>query len=185
MDNNNNNNNNNKKDNKKDNEKDNEKDNKKNSLKKEIKRIWQYMKDNKNIVFITILSIFLFYLSTITIETNIFNNNINITKKILKGGSNDMTEFFRKDLIYEYTILEHLSGKRFWDKHVEKEGVPRVLYYIKDAWIIRPIKLLLFFIGSMLAISGSFMAPLIIYGTLFYFLLKKIIKFLFPINRND
>jgi hypothetical protein len=131
----------------------------------EIKRVYLFYKKRYDILILVIVISFLLY--------NSFNSmhKINNTKKkgILKGGGEgDLSKY-----LLNTSILENLKEQFPLDKKINYVMVG--FGYFMLAFVVRPIKGFFFFILIIFAVSSSFLFPFLLFGTMLYFVMKKII----------
>ncbi len=135
-----------------------EKNNKRN-LKKEVKRIINFYKENKN----------LFLLITILFIISIFFS-LNLNNAILLKPKN-------KNMSGGFTFKTNFEGP--FSKFLQR------LLFIYQKIILRIMKNIGIFFGVILAMSGSFIFPFMIYAIIFYNLaLKFKMKFFPSKNKN-
>jgi hypothetical protein len=131
----------------------------------EIKRVYIFYKKRYDILILVFVISFLLYNSFNSF--NLGNNSKN--KGVLKGGGEgDISKY-----LLNTSILENLKEQFPLDKKINYVMVG--FGYFMLAFVIRPIKGFFFFILIIFAVSSSFLFPFLLFGTMLYFVMKKII----------
>ena len=137
-----------------------EKEKEDNKIKKEVKRIKNFCKDNKILVILIILLV-------IILLPNI--NNFG-TINVLEGGVGGEYQFTKFDL-----FLRWLIGYQIYKNLVKNEystGMAVLITFIKVV-VVRPIYGITIIFAGIMAISGSFIFPFVLFGILLYYLVRK------------
>jgi hypothetical protein len=131
-----------------------------NKIKTEMNRVKKFCKENKLVIVLIILLVLIL----------LPNLNITGTKAILKGGMEGEYQFNKFEL-----FLLWLIGKKIYET-LKKNGTSApmaVLITFVKVVIVRPIYGITIIFASILAISGSFIFPFILFGILLYYLVRK------------
>ena len=131
-----------------------------NKIKRELKRIKKFCKDNKLLVLLIILLFIVL----------IPNLNKNYGNLILKGGVEGEYQFSKFDL-----FLRWLIGKQIYDNLIENgySSKAAILITFVKVVVVRPVYFISIIFAGILAISGSFIFPFLLFGILLYYIFRK------------
>ena len=135
-----------------------------NYILKELKRVFDFYRKRYDIFILVVIITVLLNNSFKTIN----KKNNKKTYILNGGGKGDLSRY-----LLNTSILENLKEQFPLDKKINYVMVG--FGYFMLAFVVRPIKAFFMFILIIFAISGSFLFPFLLFGTMLYFVIKKII----------